>query len=400
MISRALVVAALCSSPRDNEPTHAPALARFSCASASGVGDHYFDGAEHDPWTTTYTSDFSGSATVNLTMPGFSMHDAMPVAYRTLVVHTTTSKAGCGLVHTESIVNDVASSPTGAPTPASAPSHASSPTKAPTPSDASTTSPTSPTSSSGSDDLSVSDDDDDHHLEQPVSSPTLEPTRTSSPTAVPTAAPTRAPVVKLSVGLSGIGCEAYGTPEERVVNLALMDELSDGSTIGDHTCTEISSRRLGGDEEEDPARQLSASITITMEITLPNNGDGDVLGGVTSGELATSIKSYADSEGVSTLASISVGSISVGTFAPTQAPTLGPTSADRTGRDDGSSNGGKKNDNDHCERFGETCFLIYFLVFVFSVVLIVLIVACICHNKKLEKAEKGELAIQVSTERV
>ena len=388
MISRALVVAVLCSSPRDNEPTDAPALARFSCASASGVGDHYFDGAEHDPWTTTYTSDFSGSATVNLTMPGFSMHDVMPVAYRTLVVHTTTSKAGCGLVHTESIVNDVASSPTGAPTPASAPSHASSPTKAPTPSDASTTSPTSSSGSSGSDD----------YLE-PVSSPTLEPTRTSSPTAVPTAAPTRAPVVELSVGLSGIGCEAYGTPEERVVNLALMDELPAGSTIGDHTCTEISSRRLGGDEEG-AARQLSASITITMEITLPNNGNNDVLSDVTSGELATSIKSYADSEGVSTLASISVGSISVGTFAPTQAPTLGPTSADRTGRDDGSSNGGKKDDNDHCETFGATCFLIYYLVFVFSVVLIVLIIACICHNKKLEKVEKGELAIQVGTERV
>ena len=74
---------------------------RYSCASASGTGDHYYDDASSsDPWTTTYTSDSSGSATVNLTMPGFTMRGAIPVAYHTLVVHTTTAKAGCGLVGT------------------------------------------------------------------------------------------------------------------------------------------------------------------------------------------------------------------------------------------------------------------------------------------------------------
>ena len=77
---------------------------RYSCASASGTGDHYYDDASSsDPWSTTYTSDSSGSATVNLTMPGFTMDEAMPVLHHTLVVHTTTSKAGCGVVGTPEV---------------------------------------------------------------------------------------------------------------------------------------------------------------------------------------------------------------------------------------------------------------------------------------------------------
>ena len=85
---------------RNRRPSCACSRRRFSCAAANGVGDHYFDGDSHDPWTTTYDSDATGSATVNLTMPGFTMDNAMPVAYHTLVVHTTTSKAACGLVGT------------------------------------------------------------------------------------------------------------------------------------------------------------------------------------------------------------------------------------------------------------------------------------------------------------
>jgi len=167
----------------------------------------------------------------------------------------------------------------------------------------------------------------------PTVVPTLTPTAvpTPAPTLVPiptpTAEPTRTPVVELSVGLSGIGCDAYGKSEERVVNLALMEELPDGSTIGNHTCTETS-RRLG-DDKDGAARQLSASISVTMEITLPSNNDDDVAATMvtaqSSGALSSSITAHADDMGASTLGSVYVESISVNTFMPTLAPTAAPT---------------------------------------------------------------------------
>jgi len=69
----------------------------FSCASAAGVGGHYYEGMDSDPWTTTYTSDSSGAAQISLPMTGFSLTSSMPVLGRTLVVHSASSKIGCGL---------------------------------------------------------------------------------------------------------------------------------------------------------------------------------------------------------------------------------------------------------------------------------------------------------------
>ena len=100
----------------DIAPSEQPDSHRYSCSSASGTGDHYFDDvSSSDPWSTTYTSDSSGSATVNLTMPGFTMRGAIPVESRTLVVHTTTARAGCGLVLTESALAGADYAPTPSP---------------------------------------------------------------------------------------------------------------------------------------------------------------------------------------------------------------------------------------------------------------------------------------------
>ena len=70
-----------------------------TCKVADGVGGHYDEGLAADPWTTTYASDAAGSASVDLTMAGFSLADAMPVLGRSTVTHRADgARAGCGLV--------------------------------------------------------------------------------------------------------------------------------------------------------------------------------------------------------------------------------------------------------------------------------------------------------------
>ena len=46
----------------------------------------------------TYTSDANGVAEIGFTMSGYSLMDEMPVAGRTLVVHSSTDRIGCGLI--------------------------------------------------------------------------------------------------------------------------------------------------------------------------------------------------------------------------------------------------------------------------------------------------------------
>eukprot|EP00933_Yihiella_yeosuensis_P055845 TRINITY_DN5477_c1_g1_i1.p1 TRINITY_DN5477_c1_g1~~TRINITY_DN5477_c1_g1_i1.p1 ORF type:complete len:835 (-),score=148.29 TRINITY_DN5477_c1_g1_i1:136-2640(-) len=70
----------------------------FSCSKAADVGGHYFEGMSSDPWTTTYTSDASGTASISLDMPSFSLSEEMPVAGRALVVHSPSARIGCGLL--------------------------------------------------------------------------------------------------------------------------------------------------------------------------------------------------------------------------------------------------------------------------------------------------------------
>jgi len=126
------------------------------------------------------------------------------------------------------------------------------------------------------------------------------------------------------------------------MNSALSDHLTN-CTFSDHTC-EDSSRRLewdhraGGDEER--ARRLSSSVTISMEVTVPtaaitqdDGGSTDVLSHVTSvvsaaqssGALASAVQSYALAANVSAVASVTVDSIEVATFTPTPAPSAVPT---------------------------------------------------------------------------
>jgi Cu/Zn superoxide dismutase len=72
--------------------------AGYSCVEAEDVGGHYFVNSDDDPWSTTYTSDANGRATVKLSMSGFSLNDELPVSGRTVVVHSSDTKIGCGLL--------------------------------------------------------------------------------------------------------------------------------------------------------------------------------------------------------------------------------------------------------------------------------------------------------------
>ena len=78
--------------------------AGFDCSAASGslgvsAGGHYFDGLSVDPWTTTYSSDGSGVAFVEMVVADFSLEGVRPVAGRTIVVHTSTgTRAACGVI--------------------------------------------------------------------------------------------------------------------------------------------------------------------------------------------------------------------------------------------------------------------------------------------------------------
>ena len=72
----------------------------FTCSSDGAVtGGHYVGGLPADPWTTTYTSDASGAAFVDLTVADFSLEGTRPVAGRTLVVHLSGgTRAACGII--------------------------------------------------------------------------------------------------------------------------------------------------------------------------------------------------------------------------------------------------------------------------------------------------------------
>ena len=70
----------------------------YTCDDANGVFGHYPDMDGSDPWTTTYTSDGEGVASVDLTLPKFSLYGSAPVYGRAIVVHTSSARAGCGLI--------------------------------------------------------------------------------------------------------------------------------------------------------------------------------------------------------------------------------------------------------------------------------------------------------------
>ena len=109
------------------------------------VGGHYYDGMASDPWDTMYVSDSDGYWHNTIHVSTFTVEDAFPVAYRTLVVHMSASanatRIGCGLIYEDEIFNNQTSvltaMPSLAPTtfaPTASPSALSQPvTLAPTP---------------------------------------------------------------------------------------------------------------------------------------------------------------------------------------------------------------------------------------------------------------------------
>lgn len=70
-----------------------------TCSNASEVYGHYYTTAP-DPWTPVkYTSDAAGTASVELTIAGFSLTQALPVLDRAVVVHASSgARVGCGLI--------------------------------------------------------------------------------------------------------------------------------------------------------------------------------------------------------------------------------------------------------------------------------------------------------------
>lgn len=70
-----------------------------TCDDSSLVGGHYWPDMASDPWTTTYTSDDTGSASVSFFMPSFSLSGDNPVAGRAVVVHASNGdRIACGLL--------------------------------------------------------------------------------------------------------------------------------------------------------------------------------------------------------------------------------------------------------------------------------------------------------------
>eukprot|EP00413_Alexandrium_margalefii_P049831 CAMPEP_0204608056 /NCGR_PEP_ID=MMETSP0661-20131031/60081_1 /ASSEMBLY_ACC=CAM_ASM_000606 /TAXON_ID=109239 /ORGANISM="Alexandrium margalefi, Strain AMGDE01CS-322" /LENGTH=882 /DNA_ID=CAMNT_0051619527 /DNA_START=60 /DNA_END=2708 /DNA_ORIENTATION=+ len=71
----------------------------FTCDVETLVGGHYQGNLAGDPWTTTYTSDADGVATISLTVAGLTLSGTNPVAGRTVVVHSVSgTRVGCGVL--------------------------------------------------------------------------------------------------------------------------------------------------------------------------------------------------------------------------------------------------------------------------------------------------------------
>ena len=79
-----------------------------SCTTTDGPAGHYWPDMDVDPWlVTTYTSDASGVASLELTVDDYTLNDGYPVAGRTVVVHDAAgARIGCGVI--ESTAGEIA----------------------------------------------------------------------------------------------------------------------------------------------------------------------------------------------------------------------------------------------------------------------------------------------------
>jgi len=105
----------------------------------------------------------------------------------------------------------------------------------------------------------------------PTPSPSPPPSVSFLPSLAPTPQPTPAPspqpsgdtraALQLSIGLSGLSCDNYGTAEEMVMNKALTQVISGVSTanFGAHTCS-------GSTEGRRALQSTDSTITFVMSV--------------------------------------------------------------------------------------------------------------------------------------
>lgn len=148
-------------------------------------------------------------------------------------------------------------------------------------------------------------------------------------TATPTASPVTA-AVDITIGMAGVTCADYGTPEEAVVNAALASTIdgTDSSSFGSHTCTDVAAERRS-------LLSSSISIDVTAEVDASAYG-GDVTAvaasvatvmaaAVSDNSFAAAIATEAAAADLSTLATLTVTS-AVAYGSPTTAPSPAPSS--------------------------------------------------------------------------
>jgi len=171
----------------------------------------------------------------------------------------------------------------------------------------------------------------------------------STPTFVPIPAPTVSPMpvtILLTLSMTGMACSEYGEDEEGVMNQAIASHL-DGVSEDDfsaHTCTDQTRRGRA-------LKGTSDSISISTEVTVDTTdySDDNVLDAVastiaavvSSGELASSVSSFATAAGVTMTIEVTGSSAVAATPSPvassTPSPTLSPVASpadDGTDADD------------------------------------------------------------------
>ena len=131
--------------------------------------------------------------------------------------------------------------------------------------------------------------------------------------------------IALSLGMTGMSCSEYGTPEEAVMNQALaslLDGVSDDD-FSDHVCSDVTRRR--GRALKGASDEIMIATDVTVDAT--EYADADVMGvvattiaeAVTSGALASSVATYASAAGVDM--TVVVTSSATATMSPTPSAT-------------------------------------------------------------------------------
>ena len=76
--------------------------AGFSCGAPDEVGGHWYDAAvaQTDPWTTTYTSNEDGDASIMISVSASDLgYSPLDIVGHTIVVHSPTAKIACGVLN-------------------------------------------------------------------------------------------------------------------------------------------------------------------------------------------------------------------------------------------------------------------------------------------------------------